>query len=133
MLHDAMQLHQYSVGFPNYPWLNPIKPFAGWNKDNPTSSLAWYEAYNAVKHNREERFEHATLFHAFEAVAACAVMLASQFGIHFDAWVRSDSSLFFSFDQTPKWTLADVYTFPYDDFWSNGREERWTPVKYRFG
>jgi hypothetical protein len=59
-------------------------------------------------------------------------MLVSQFGLHFGTWVGSDSSRFFNSDETPTWTLSDVYTFPYDNFWENGREEKWVSVKYEF-
>ena len=28
-----------------------IKPFYGWEKDAPSKSLQWWEAYNCIKHN----------------------------------------------------------------------------------
>src|SRR3984957_18024538 len=65
-LNAAMRLDEYAVEFPSYPWLPSVRPFAGWGSSGkPTQDLAWYDAYNAVKHNRESEFARATLGHAF--------------------------------------------------------------------
>ena len=40
----------------------------------------WYEAYNKVKHNREENLEKANLENCMNAVAGILVLLYSQFG-----------------------------------------------------
>ena len=72
VLNDAMRLHEYTADFPNYPWLAPIRPFAGWGRTGGGFGLEWYDAYNAVKHNREAEFKRATLSHAFDAVTAFA-------------------------------------------------------------
>jgi hypothetical protein len=132
MLRDPMRLSEYVVAFPNYPWLEPLQPFKNWNEEQPTLSLRWYDAYNAVKHNREGEFERSTLLHAFEAVAACAVMLVSQFGNSFEGWSSSDSSRFFNFETLPTWKASQAYIFPYEEFWGNGKIEAWLPVKYPF-
>jgi hypothetical protein len=79
-LLDAMKLDEYAVKLPFYPWLAAIKPFYGWSSAAPTQSLTWYDAYNAVKHDRETLFERGTLFHAIEAVCGCAVITFAQFG-----------------------------------------------------
>ena len=80
-LMPAMKLDEYAVTFPCYPWLDAIYPFRDWGSSGkPTQDLKWYEAYNAVKHDRETEFERATLRHVFEAVSACFVMVAAQFG-----------------------------------------------------
>ena len=76
-----MKLAEYSVSFPFYPWLSPIKPFDNWNLNNKT--LAWYSAYNAVKHNREAEFSKGTLLHAFQAISGCFVLLCAQYGWEF--------------------------------------------------
>ena len=82
-LQPAMRLGEYAVAFPQHPWLAPLSPFQGWGSSNrPTADLQWYDAYNAVKHDREENFSRATLRHAFEAVTACAIMMVAQFGYH---------------------------------------------------
>jgi hypothetical protein len=81
-LQEAMRLDEYAIDFPSYPWLPPLKPFDGWGSAGTlTHGLKWYDAYNAVKHNREAEFERGTLRHAFEAVAACAIMMVAQFGL----------------------------------------------------
>ena len=68
-LNTAMKLDHYAVAFPNYPWLAPFKPYAGWgNTGRPTQKLPWYDAYNATKHDRENSFRRATLQHVFEAI-----------------------------------------------------------------
>lgn len=56
-----MRLDRYAVSFPSYPWLPPVRPFAGWKAEQPTKSLGWYDAYNHVKHDREGAFQQATL------------------------------------------------------------------------
>jgi hypothetical protein len=44
-LKEAMRLDEYAVAFPNYPWLAPVKPFAGWGStSSPTRELKWYDA-----------------------------------------------------------------------------------------
>jgi hypothetical protein len=77
-LKAAMRLDEYGVEFPSYPRLPPISPFAGWgSSDKPTQALAWYDAYNAVKHNREAEFERATLGHAFVGLSRFGYFSAS--------------------------------------------------------
>jgi hypothetical protein len=80
VLADAMRLREYGVSFPWFPWLKSIKPFKSWDRSKGESkSLPWYAAYNAV--DLEKSFHRATLLRAFEAVAACFVMLCAQYGI----------------------------------------------------
>lgn len=115
-LREAMRLDEYAVDFPSYPWLAPITPFAGWGSTgNPTQDLEWYDAYNAVKHNREVKFERATLSHAFAAVTACAIMMVAQFGLPAGLGQRSELEAFFHVGSTPRWPLSEVYMFPYGD------------------
>jgi hypothetical protein len=63
-LLPAMKLNEYAVKLPFYPWLDAVKPFKGWSNSKTTQSLAWYDAYNAVKHDRETEFEKGTLLRA---------------------------------------------------------------------
>lgn len=56
-----------------------FRPFA--NFDNSIyKSPDWYEAYNNVKHNREENLEKANLMNCMNAVAGILILLYSQFG-----------------------------------------------------
>src|SRR5271157_2491018 len=57
-----MKLQEYSVELPWYPWLKPIAPFKNWvlpTKRGEKQLLPWYDAYNAVKHDREKKFAEA--------------------------------------------------------------------------
>lgn len=47
---------------------------------NDAHSPSWYQAYNAVKHNREQKFENANLCNCLNAIAGVLVLLYSQFG-----------------------------------------------------
>jgi len=131
LLHP-MRLDQYSVGFRQFPWLSPIRPFAGWTADKATQSLGWYDAYNGVKHNREREFERANLGNAFAAVSACAVMLAAQFTASIGLGGRSELSDFFTFMEMPTWEPGDSYV-DFLDFTDIGGERSimsWTSVQH---
>jgi hypothetical protein len=124
----AMRLDAYAVTFPSYPWLAPISPFAGWgNTGKPSQELGWYDAYNAVKHNRETEFARGTLEQAFAAVTACAVMMVAQFGIANGLGQQSELRAFFSISATPSWPLSEVYIYPYGE----GPGD-WTAVPHPF-
>lgn len=56
-------------------------PFAGWGPDDQRA-LAWYDAYNRVKHDRESTLHLATLAHAIDATAAAMTLCVAQFGFH---------------------------------------------------
>ena len=109
LLADIMRLREYSVSFPSFPWLEPIKPFGSWDSNCATKSLPWYDAYNATKHDRENAFNSAQLRHAFAAVAACSVMLAAQFTRSIGLGGQSELSVFFAFDQMPTWEPRESY------------------------
>lgn len=47
-----------------------IKPFDGWDADHAKQSLAWWEAYDLVKHGRIENFKLAKLENILKALAA---------------------------------------------------------------
>jgi hypothetical protein len=127
-LQPAMKLDEYAVRFPYYPWLEAIQPYKGWGStENPTQDLKWYDAYNAVKHNREAEFERATLRHAFEAVSGCFIMITAQFG---DEGIERKSEIdsFFKFSALPKWSPSNVYILPGDAMIPD-----WSPTFFDFG
>jgi hypothetical protein len=109
-LLPAMKLDQYEVGLIRYPRISATAPFMGWDASKATQSLTWYTAYNKVKHDREINFEEASLKHAIEAVAACAVMLAAQFGV--EALQRHHFKPVFEFRRRPMWEPQDWYYQP---------------------
>src|SRR5689334_1720008 len=80
-LSDPMKLPEYGVKYRNWPSLPLFRPFAQWRSDgNATQDTAWYDAYNAVKHNRQQNLDRATLNAALNAVCACAIMQFASFG-----------------------------------------------------
>jgi hypothetical protein len=48
-LVEPLRLAEYAIAFYDFPDLQPIKPFAGWSRTDPTRSLGWYDAYHGVK------------------------------------------------------------------------------------
>jgi hypothetical protein len=124
-LASAMQLGDYRISLPYFPWLPPFAPFEKWGTSGkPTQELEWYDAYNAVKHDREANFERATLRHAFEAVVACAIMLCAQVGPRVAFRWRVEFGWFFSPIVEPVWHPKDKYIGPY--------EGPMSPVNYPF-
>lgn len=118
-LADPLRLRDFTVRFHPCPEIEPVTPFAGWNAQESTKSLTWYAAYNGVKHNREFEFENASLGHAFDTVAACAVMLVAQFG---DDALTPEHSSFLSVE-APRWPVEEMYIAPRDG-------GNWEPTPY---
>lgn len=57
-----------------------IRPFDGWTNTGQTPRLAWYKAYNQVKHNREQCFEKASLGNLIQALGALHINLEAYYG-----------------------------------------------------
>lgn len=79
-LSPAMGLSSYELGLVGYSNLPPFKPFAGWDKANPTGSLKWYDAYNKVKHDNDVNAHFASLESVLNACAGLCALLVAQFG-----------------------------------------------------
>ena len=109
-LADPLKLREYAIAFRNFPEIQQLRPFSGWEKDNPSKSLAWYDAFNGVKHNREHEFERGTLRHATEAVSACLAVFVAQFG---PAALSAEMSNLFSIE-FPTWSISEMYLPPVD-------------------
>jgi hypothetical protein len=109
-LLPVMKLDQFEVALIRYPRIVATRPFLGWDPSKATQSLSWYAAYNQVKHDRETKFEDASLRHAIEPVAACVVMLAAQFGA--DALQRHHLKPVFEFRHRAMWEPKDWYYQP---------------------
>lgn len=62
-------------------YTNPYKccPFETWDSNQPTKSLSWYNAYNQVKHNKDNSFHLATLENCINAIAANIVLFAIRY------------------------------------------------------
>jgi hypothetical protein len=82
-LLTPMLLDSYELSLQSYPHFPSFVPFRDWDAASPTRSLAWYDAYNRTKHDREENLKFATLSNAIQAVGATAVMFHAQFGFKF--------------------------------------------------
>lgn len=124
-LAPSMRLDEYEVEFPRYPWLNPMKPYSGWSPaDNRSQNLAWYQSYNAAKHDREGKFSQATLGCAFQALSAYFIILVAQYGPG-RLGKRLEYSSFFRISRFPSFDPSEAYLRP-----SSG--EPWSPVNYNF-
>jgi hypothetical protein len=104
-----MKLQDYGVYFSSYPWMPFVTPFKTWEDGAPTKSLPWYDAYNAVKHDREGQFERATLECAFEAVAGCLVMLLAQYGHDQQPSLRAKGMHSMNVLNRPVWAPSECY------------------------
>ena len=112
-LKRPMKLNEWSVKLSAHPDYGQIKPFEAWDDSRPTQSLAWYDAYNAVKHDRESSLNKATLQSVIEASAALFVMVVAQFGIdHLDTLsvMQADE---FAIESVPKWEMEELYILPF--------------------
>lgn len=118
-LAEPLRLRGYSARFKRYPEVAEIKPFAEWLSGQSTASLKWYDAYNAVKHDRECQFKRASLCNAFEAVAACAILLVAQFG---EAGLSDDLERSLTVEGEP-WLIKDCYVAPQ-------QSTTWTPTNH---
>ena len=76
---NYVDLTKYHIGLVGYA--NPFKccPFENWNKGKETKSLPWYDAYNQIKHNRDENFPLATLENCINAISANLIMFAVRY------------------------------------------------------
>ncbi|AHF66536.1 hypothetical protein [Pseudomonas cichorii] len=81
-LMPLLRLDEWVVCLKNHPDYPELKPFENWNDSEgmTTRSLAWYNSYNAVKHDREREFNQATLGSLIMAMAAIHVLQVAQWG-----------------------------------------------------
>jgi len=125
-LCGPMHLTDYAISIAAFPWLPPIAPFRAWGTTGkPSQELAWYQAYNQTKHDRDGQFGLATLRSALEAVCACAIMTVAQYGIE---RALGDGSLLIAnlvLVETPPWAPHELYTPPYD-------LPDWRPLHFSF-
>ena len=78
-LLDKLHLKDFEFTLKTYSNIPTIKPFESWNDNAPTISLAWYDAYNKTKHDRDNHFSQATLMNCINAVVANLVMHCIKF------------------------------------------------------
>lgn len=136
-LLKPMRLDEWTVSLSIHRDFGSFSPFKGWDEDKPTQSLPWYDAYNAVKHGREDSLQTATLGNVVNAMAAAFIMTVAQFGfshIH-GTGLFSQASIFhpdaFQVIKSPEWSPTEVYIKPTKDGLVRGAwlgHEDWTPV-----
>jgi hypothetical protein len=108
-LLEPMRLREWSVGLTDYPDLGQFSPFYSWDQSRPTKSLPWYDAYNAVKHHREERFRLANLGNLINAAASLHIMQSAQFGPEmYHRFFGNEESPFYTVKH-PVHDLSDIY------------------------
>lgn len=108
-LRDPLRLHEWTVALKDYPNMPDLTPFAQWTSAQPTGSLAWYAAYNAVKHDREGEFHRATFSAALQAMAALFVMQCAQWGPEIYSPWFGDRASPFALANVPVWEAGDFY------------------------
>lgn len=91
-------------------------------KDGKSGKLVWYQEYNEVKHNREEKFNLASLENLLESLCGLFIILFSQYGTQVFSPYQSvqsydilgkiihESSSMFSIEP-PEWQEAEKYDF----------------------
>lgn len=76
---EPLKLRDYNIKLKISPDLDPFSPFSKWRSEKPTQTIEWYDAYNAVKHNREI-MQKASFIDMLNAVGAIHIMLESAYG-----------------------------------------------------
>ncbi|WP_152526905.1 hypothetical protein [Pseudogulbenkiania ferrooxidans] len=106
---DLLKLDKWSALLKDYEHLETFTPFKYWSASNPTSSLEWYDAYNAVKHDREGNFERANLKNLLNAMAAMHILLCAQWGPQTFYFLNANRYSPFHTNSVPDFSLADLY------------------------
>lgn len=124
-IDKASRLSEYRVTLDTwFPRGKVFEPFKDWITGH---SLAWYQSYNDVKHNRSTEFSKASLENVMASVAGLLVILFSQFYVFVfnpyqtvggwsggdDGSIYLESSLFRIVPPTT-WALNEQYDFDWD-------------------
>lgn len=109
-LADPLKLREWALQLNAYPDAGEFAPFATWDVTRPTKSLAWYDAYNSVKHDRDTSFAAGNVRAAITAVSAAYILVLAQFG-------EVDNRHFLGLDEfrrvrVPKFALSESYVPP---------------------
>lgn len=131
-LADPLCLTQWTLALCDHPSWGVIAPFKTWSATSSTSSLAWYDAYNHTKHDREQGLVKATLQHTIDAVAAAYIMMVAQFGWPITAedvfgLPTQDTRQLFEIVMAPCWTADQEYVAPIKGFQDQLGYPSWAP------
>lgn len=106
---NILKLNKYSTKLVFYPQLQEWSPFSSWSVTQPTVSISWYDAYNAVKHNRGVNRQKASLKAVINAVAAIHILLEAQYGREiFNNPIQSDFSSIFNTVHYPIFSVDEL-------------------------
>lgn len=108
-LLNVLKLNHYQLCFQRISSAT-YSPFWRWNNNAPTKSIWWYDAYNAVKHDREVNFKMANLGNAINALVAFAILLIAQYGYRNDLWNKNVGKVI-KVVQEPQWELKEFYFY----------------------
>jgi len=76
-IEKSHRLSEYQVRVPTWTGAAGMRtPFSAWGTGG---ALAWYDVYNATKHDRHAEFRTATFEHMLDAVCGCLAILSAQF------------------------------------------------------
>ena len=104
-----LKLDEYSVKLDMFPALGEFTPFREWDDTCATKSLAWYDSYNQVKHNRGENRKKASLEMLINASAAIHILLEAQYGVEiFQSPFYSNYTSIFHSLSLPAWNANEV-------------------------
>ena len=123
-INAAARLAEYTVTLPIWTGsYRRIQPFSSWASG---PSLAWYQDYNGVKHNRASAFPRASLGNVVTAVAAVFTIVFAQFNIlAFDPYrivdmfsenngVLSHDSCLLHIELPTSWPSVESYDFDWN-------------------
>ncbi|UOQ78215.1 hypothetical protein MUN84_06375 [Hymenobacter sp. 5516J-16] len=125
-INHTHHLSSYEVALPLWKGVERLKkPFIGWHTGN---QLCWYQAYNALKHNRHGEFHKASFGNLIEAICGLTVLLSAQFyqedfthSVNFLALEGSSDGMesaiggYFRVKFPNDWSADEQYSFEYTD------------------
>ena len=125
-IEQSSHLSGYSVHYSNWlPSKYITQPFQSWATGG---SLAWYQAYNDVKHNRWQNFPLANLKNLLDAISGLLCLIHAQIGDSVQEVFESD--LYYS-SSDPEVEVRSFTIFPsqipdeekYDFVWKDMRTD----------
>lgn len=118
-LKPFLRIDEHRLKLVHYPWFPVFQPFDGWEASRPSASLAWFDAYNSLKHDKRNNQHKATMRNALNAAAAYYALTYAVFGGQMFTGYLSEQ-FFFHFEGKPNWAIDEIY-FPPDE------GAAWTP------
>jgi len=114
-LNKFLKLDEYQVSFIRYPWLDDVRPYVAWSLGKQ-DKLEWFEAYNALKHDKRNKENLASLQNAIYATSAYYILSYAVFGKDLFPGFFSDS-FYFRISAYAEWDISEFYFKADDDAW----------------